>query len=314
MTDDAAMALMLLTVPLGQADGPDVQPLDAEEWSRLRVRLRERQLEPEALLRENPLIACADWDDPTITPVRIERLLARGVALAMSLERWERAGIWAMTRDDPDYPKRLTKRMRQRAFPVLFGCGDRSWLNRDGLAVVGSSAADADEIAVAGMLGGAVGRRHAVPANGRRPFVITSLRTEANKAAMAHATVHGGKAICVIGHNLLGATVSLKTRARVLTGTLTLVSPFPPEGSAGPADAADRLIHGLSDASFVVASRRDGATWQGAAEAIKAGWLPVSVKKTDRPGSGNADLARLGAKWIGGDSERPGADRGMTPG
>ena len=34
--------------------------------------------------------------------------------MGLALEKWQRAGLWVMTRSDADYPVRLKKRLKQR--------------------------------------------------------------------------------------------------------------------------------------------------------------------------------------------------------
>ena len=66
----------------------------------------------------------------------------------------------------------------------------------------------------------------------------------------------------------------------------------------------NRYIYCLADAAIVVSSTPNrGGTWNGAVEALKAGWVPLWVKHTGSATSGNAGLVQLGAKWTPDDLE-----------
>lgn len=101
---------------------------------------------PEQLLTGDPAAVLEGWSDKDITPERIERLVNRGAALALALDKWLNAGLWVMTRSEADYPARLKHRLKLDSPPLLFGCGNPKLLNRGGLAVVGSRDADADDL------------------------------------------------------------------------------------------------------------------------------------------------------------------------
>ena len=81
-------------------------------------------------------------------------LLSRSPALALALEKWQRAGLWVITRSDPDYPARLKKQLKNNSSPLFFGCGNRQLLNQGGLTVVGSSNAAEGDLDFARQLGG----------------------------------------------------------------------------------------------------------------------------------------------------------------
>jgi len=77
-----------------------------------------------------------------------------------------------------------------------------------------------------------------------------------------------------------------------------LVSPYHPAAgfSAGAAMARNKLIYALADVAVVVSSASGtGGTWEGATEAIKAGWVPVLVRDDDSVPDGNRELIRRGA-------------------
>ena len=73
-------------------------------------------------------------------------MLARGHSLALAVDKWQRAGLWILTRGDADYPVRLKNRLRTDAPPVLFGCGNKALLQAEGMAIVGSRDAPTDDL------------------------------------------------------------------------------------------------------------------------------------------------------------------------
>ena len=141
-----AQAMMLLTVSLGKPDNADEKPLSVREWSRLAAWLKEREIEPSDLLKGDLKSKLSGWMDRSVTLSRLEQLIGRGGTLGLALERWRRAGIWVIARPEPEYPDRLKRRLQLASPPILFGCGNKALLDRGGIAVVGSRAADREDI------------------------------------------------------------------------------------------------------------------------------------------------------------------------
>ena len=102
-------AIMLLTVSLGAAASKDARPLSPKEWAKFASWLHEKKLTPASLINADLESVLAGWVDPKVNRIRLERLLGRGAALGLALEKWTRAGLWVMTRSDQEYPKRLLK-------------------------------------------------------------------------------------------------------------------------------------------------------------------------------------------------------------
>ena len=117
-SDTRTQATMLLTATLGRSDRSGVKPLSIREWARFAVWLKDQELEPASLLKCDLASVLSGWADRSITVPRLEELLGRGGALGLALERWQRAGLWVMTRSDPEYPRRLKERLGQESPPV----------------------------------------------------------------------------------------------------------------------------------------------------------------------------------------------------
>ena len=296
IADLRTQAVLLLTVSLGRADRDGAKPLSPGEWARLADWLEDRDLDPSALMTGDPAALLSGWADRSITPERLDGLLGRGAALGLAAEKWQRAGLWLLTRPDPGYPTRLENRLGRNAPPVLFGCGRAALLNpkRSGLAVVGSREAGEEELAFSGKLGAAAAR------DGRS--IVSGGARGVDRAAMKGALDSEGTAVAVLADRLLHAATSALYRRPLLSGDLALVSIVNPEArfNVGNAMARNRYIYCLADAAVVVASTRgSGGTWHGACENAKARWVPLWVKPTGDPDSGNHDLVEQArARWL----------------
>lgn len=219
-----AQAILLLTAPLivGRSP-PSVRPLSLGDYNKLVRHLRDTEMQPADLLDSEGLRELdSSWSGLRIkrTLEDVRRLLGRGFLLAQALERWSSRAIWVVTRPDAAYPKRLRKRMRGKAPPVLYGCGDRDALDGGGLAVVGSR--DVNEALIE--YTERVGR---LAADAEIQIVSGGARG-VDQAAMRGSIEAGGRAIGVLGNNLARAALSRRNREPLMDGRLVLVSSFDP--------------------------------------------------------------------------------------
>ncbi len=288
--DPGTQTALLLTVSLGKADREGAKPLSPGEWARLSGWLDERGLDPSALLQNEFRDVLSGWDDRSILLDRLDGLLGRGAALGLAVEKWQRAGLWILARSALDYPTRLARRLGPTAPPVLFGCGNPLLLERGGLAVVGSRDASEYDLDFSKGLGETVSQQgYSIVSGGARGV---------DRSAMKGAFDSEGTAVAVLADSLLRAATSALYRRPLLSGDLALVCAVNPEArfNVGNAMARNRYIYCLADAAVVVASARgSGGTWNGACENAKAGWVPLWVKRTSDPASGNAGLIEQGA-------------------
>ena len=291
---EQSQAVLLLTAWFTKPGKGEPKPLTPKEWGRFALWLKDRGMAPEALLRGNDLDAALfGWSDKAVDVARIRALLERAGALGIALEKWQRAGLWVMTRSDPDYPARLKRRLKTDAPPVLFGSGNRQLLNQGGIAVVGSRDASEEDLAFTTDLGGKVALQ------GRS--VVSGGARGVDEASMLGALGQDGTVIGVLADSLLRASSSAKYRRALMDKNLVLVSPFNPEAGfdVGNAMARNKYIYALSDAAVIVsATEGKGGTWSGAVEALKHAWVPLWVKSHPDPQSGNAVLVGIGARWL----------------
>ena len=248
-------------------------------------------LAPAALLDDGfpiPDIARSSRLDPD----RIADLFGRGYAMARALERWEKRGIWVLTRADDRYPHLLRQRMGRHRPPVFYGCGDPALLDQGGLAVVGSRAV-ADDVAVFAEEVGALCAISGVP-------IVSGGAKGVDQAAMRGATDAGGCAVGILANNLARAVLVRANRDAIMQGRLVLVSPYDPAARffVGHAMARNRLIYGLADSALVVNSDLGhGGTWTGAMEQLgKLNYVQVHVRNRGRTSEGLVRLMEHGAK------------------
>jgi len=285
-------AILLLTSHFSKAKGGSVKPLTPKEWGRFALWLKEKSLTPEQLMTGHLDELLNGWSDKTITLDRAERLMERGSALALAMEKWLRAGLWVMTRSDPDYPVRFKQRLRTDSPAILFGCGNRALLNGGGLAVIGSRNVNDKDLAYSRDLGAlAAGKGYSIVSGGARGV---------DEASMLGALEAEGTVIGVLADSLLRASSSAKYRKYLMANNLVLVSAFYPEAgfNAGNAMQRNKYIYCLSDAAIAVQSGMKGGTWSGAMENLKKQWVPLWVKRTADKSAGNSAIVKAGASWV----------------
>ncbi|MGY4025954.1 DNA-processing protein DprA [Aeromonas rivuli] len=286
-----AQATLLLTSYFSKAGSEDEKPLTNAEWGRFALWLKEKSMTPADLLVTDPKALLNGWYDARISADRIVHLLNRGHSLALAMEKWQRAGLWVVTRSDTEYPWRLKQRLKTDSPPVLFGCGNKALLNAGGLAVIGSRNASDVDLAFTNEVGAKAALEGiAIVSGGARGV---------DETAMLSTMRQGGIVIGVMTDSLLKAATSSKWRSGLMGGYAVLVSPFYPEAgfSAGNAMGRNKYIYCLADSSLVVHSGKKGGTLNGAQENLKRAWVPLWVKATTDKDAANADLVAMGGSW-----------------
>lgn len=291
-----AQAILLLTTQFSARS--DASPLNNDEWDRFASWLLELGRRPEDLLTEDRAALLTEWQDEAIDAARIGALLDRGSALAVALDRWLGAGLFVVTRADPEYPSRLKQRLGRTCPPVLFGCGDAALLDRGGVAVVGSRKAPSPDLEYAWHLGARVSESGLA--------LISGGAVGVDEEAMAGALEVGGPVVGVLPSGLLGATAESRYRSHLMSGEMTLVSPFQPEArfEARNAKRRNKVIYCLSDAAVAVHSGKTGGTFSGASRVLREDWVPLWVRTNADPESGNAELIAAGGRALTVDAAR----------
>lgn len=281
-------AILLLTAYFSKYSRDVPKPLTTKEWARFAEWLKDHEINPEQLLNGQLNASLHGWSDKYVTAERIEKLMGRGSALALAMEKWMRAGLWVLTRSDKNYPTRLKQLLKTDSPAVLFGCGNPELLNKGGIAVVGARDANNSDLEFSRTLGKkAAVQGYSVVSGGARGVDETSMLG----ALEAEGTVIG-----VMADSLLKAATSKKYRQYLLNRNLVLVSPYYPEAgfNAGNAMSRNKYIYCLSDAAVVVQSGTKGGTWNGAIENLKKHWVSLWVKESKDTYSGNALIISKG--------------------
>ena len=289
VVSDNGRALLLLCSSVAAARGETDRPFGPRGWARIAQRLAEQGIEAEALLGMDAASLAGIAKDAAEAELMV-RLLARSGQLAFELDRLAVRGIGCVTLADDGYPTRLRKRLAGDAPPVLFVAGDASILGAGGVAVVGSRDADSDAGAFAqGVAASAARAGRVVVSGGARGI---------DQVAMLAAVESGGRVAGLLPEGIERRIREPSTRTAVTGGQAVLASPYHPGAgfTVGAAMARNKLIYALADVAVVVASAAEsGGTWAGAVEALKGGWVPVFVRRTEAAIEGNRLLLERGA-------------------
>ena len=292
-------AILLLTAPLtiGRKSRLSPKPLTTGEYNRLARRLWELRCEPADLLGAEVRAVLGECRG-NLDPDRLNRLLGRGFLLSQAMERWRMRALWVTSRADAEYPRRLKRRLREAAPPVLYGCGKRQYLNTGGLAVVGSRNVDDALISYTEDVGRLAAKaRHTVVSGGARGV---------DQAAMRGALDTGGIVACVLADGLERAATRREYRGALMDGRLVLTCPYDPAAGfiVGHAMQRNKLIYSLADAALVVSAEfENGGTWAGAVEHLdRHRFVSVYVRSTGEMGRGLEALLERGARpWLNPD-------------
>lgn len=283
-------SVLLLCGELGQRGSTGPKPLGLRQYNALAAWLKTEGLRPGDLLSSEGRDKLDGLQTSEINADRVSPLLERGTALALVVEKWERSGLWVISRSDSGYPERLKRYLGQAAPALLYGVGSKSLLDRGGLAVVGSRDRT-DEDGEFAHRAGEHCAREGLP-------IISEAAKGIDRDAMAGALDAGGWVVGVLAEGLAKTATAGQYRSGLINDRLTLLSPFDPDARWFTYNAMERnkLLYGLSDAALVVACSADsGGTWAGAAEALQLGRVKVFVKSTGTMAPGNSKLLRMGA-------------------
>lgn len=284
MLSPDTQATLLLCGHFAGGQSNSGRPLTVAEYNRLAKELLARGLRPADLLSGLPDELALD----VVTPERLEYLLHRGAAMALSLERWYQSGISVLGRSDPAYPVRLRTILKSAAPPILYVAGNTDIFSVDAICVVGSRDATESGLKFARAFGAVCAAEGLAVVSGDARGV--------DREAMSSAIEAGGKAIGILAESLGKAVLAKRNRQALQKSQLVLASPFSPESSFTVAHAMDRnkYLYAMSLAAVIVDSDIKGGTWSGAIENHKHGWVPAFVRVGEDVREGNPELAALG--------------------
>jgi len=290
LSEDAKAILLLCGVFRDNEKAGD-GPLSLTEYNRLASWLKDHGHRPRDVVAGAAFEALREESTVGFDLARIERLLARGAAVAFAIERWMNKGSWLVCRSDGDYPARLRSHLGKQAPPILYGFGDRQLLDAGGLAVVGSRNVDQEGAEFASEVARQAGREGM--------SIISGGARGVDQVAMQASLEEGGKGVGVLASNLLRTALRPEARDAIRDGRLALVSPYNPEAGFNVGNAMDRnkLIYAMSDFAVVVSAELEkGGTWAGAVEELRrTHHVPVFVRVSTRTPRGNEELLNMGA-------------------
>ena len=128
-------------------------------------------------------------------------------------------------------------------------------------------------------------------------------------AAMNGALEGGGDVVGVLSHLLFKRALDRSCHEFLENDNLVLVSETAPEVKlnryefSNAAMGRNKYIYCLSDAAVVVRSGKKGGTFSGAVENLGNSWVPVWVKKTNDPYTGNEEIVNRGGRPLSEDEE-----------
>ena len=185
----------------------------------------------------------------------------------------------------------LKTKLQERAPTLIYGCGEKSLLQKGGLAVVGSRGADEQSLEFTQSVGELAASAGVT--------IISGGAKGVDRAAMQGSLEAGGAAVGVLAEQLLRLAVASDCREPIREGRLTLISLVDPSVgfNVGSAMQRNKIIYCLADAALVVSSEvNKGGTWAGAIEQLERfKSRAVYVRTNSSASDGNKELESRGA-------------------
>lgn len=218
----STQAILLITSDFSKNSIDNTKPLNPQEWGEFAKWLNERNLKPEDLLTGDIQDLLQGWNNNSISLKRLTTLLNRGGALALAMEKWQRVGIWVITRGSDFYPKRLKKKLKNLSPPLFYGIGNQKLLNKQSIGVIGEDRVSNDyDFAY---------KQGSIIANDGYTLV-TSGDNNINTSVIKGTLEKEGTAIVFLSNNLLQATLDSQYRNAILNQDIVLLSSCSPDSS-----------------------------------------------------------------------------------
>lgn len=279
---------LLLCATLGQRTS-DIPLLSPTEYHALAQWLFAQKMRPADLLTKTGIAQLHQSGTALINLERVTTLLARGAALALSVEQWTTQGLWVVSRSDAAYPQRLRNRLGRTMPPILYGVGKKELLEQGGLAIVGSREIDESTLAFTQLAA-----QHSAA---QGTSVVSGGARGVDRTAMEAGLEQGGSVIGVLADSLAKEAITARYRQSLRNGNLVLCSPYDPgvRFNVGNAMGRNRIIYALSDYALVIsATLEKGGTWAGAIDNLRHKWVPLLVWASSSISKGNQALIEKG--------------------
>ena len=243
-----AYAAMLLTMALSPDREEYARPLSTAEFRRV-----------EALARNSGFGSIGALLDVDISGLvmllglseeeayRVYTLLHRDVQLTYALGGFMEDGIEVVTQYDAEYPRRLTRALKEAAPPFLYRCGDGALPDRPAIAVMGISGVRTTPEArrqIEVLVEGATRQGYAV---------ITGGELGVSRLAAGMAAERGGRLVDMLGGGMREHLKNDAVAAMLSEGRAAVLSTEHPDAlfTVNHAVARNRLVFALADAAFI---------------------------------------------------------------
>ena len=166
----------------------------------------------------------------------------------------------------PDYPQALKRNLKFGAPCLIYIKGDKSLLNNESTAIVGSR--NASDLSLE------FTQNIAKKAVNENKIVVSGFAKGVDRQALDAAIQFRGKSIIVLPQGITTFTSGYKQYyQQIYQGLVTVVSTFHPKApwSKELAMARNSIIYGLSSEIYAAESNSKGGTWSGVIEGLKKG-------------------------------------------
>ena len=245
---DDGYAAMLLTMALSPDREEYARPYSVQEFHRLEAAVRGTDVRRLGrLLNEDISGLMMRLGMSEEEAYRAFTLLHRSVQLSYALEGFERQAIRVVTCFDPDYPQRLTHKLRDMAPAFYYVCGREALLTKPAIAIVGiSGVKTTPEVrdGIESIVREAVEQGYAI---------VTGGELGVSRVAAGVARDCGGCLLDVLGGGLLEHIHRDGIAEMIAMDRCAAVSLEHPEAmfTVSHAIARNKLLFSLADAAFI---------------------------------------------------------------
>ena len=303
-----SQVIILLTARFASPAHSQFPPLDLCEWNGLKQWLQSQDLEPRHLLADGGENLLMDYRNSNLGPARIRALLERSGAMAVSMERWNRAGLWVCTEYDEAYPARIKQLLKNEAPPLLFGSGPSSLLGRNGVGIVCDTRAISDEAGFAEDL--------ARKCAGQDILLASSMINGECGRAIGAALENEGMVLVITSGKLMSISLNPRFRKHIASGNLVVVSPSDPEAAPDKDSVriANRLIHCMTGSVIILSNlSANGTLYENAMQNLAKGWSTLWIRPESSKHSVSRELLVKGAHILPGEIENLDLDELNNP-
>lgn len=213
-------------------------------------------------------------------------------------------GYDIITVRDAEYPTALKKSLKYNSPLVIYTKGDKSLLQKESVAIVGSRKAGAKALSFTDF----IAKREATLGK----VVVSGFAKGVDRQALESALAVDGYSIAVLPQGITTFTSGYKQLYKyIISGHVLIMSYFMPTAgwSIGLAMARNTVVYSLASKIYVAESDSKGGTWSGVIEGLrrqeKEGEdISIYVRiPEDGEKNANKDLIAAGAKPINANGE-----------